>query len=622
VKLVKGYNLTNPDLPDNPWVAVLVSIVIFLVVFSLQFLIIGNLITQSWLVYLLVALVIAFGAFLLMLQVLSLRQERSNLQNSLSESEHQVLNANRRLETVFQLSQLLVESTEESEVIDLILRLSAELSGAVGASLVPLDEHGHPMTAINYGDLPAPAYESWIEYLASPSVRHRCSNCSNLETVMDSCPLLEHSFIGGLSPSPPVRVYCLPLRRGEREFGILNIYLPEGNALDSETQTFLRTLVDETSLVLEGVRIQQREINALRQLRTVHSKTDLTDLLTNLVRDIRETLTADFVLLDLPEAHLPAQKISLVVGDFDPRDRAIVDGIIQAVHSSQEPVSLGELVGEPQSAHSLRALIASPLLPPDGESLGVILAGNLRAKKFTQRQLTLLLTVAGQIALVVQNTSLMAELEYQTMLAERTRLAREIHDGLAQTLGYLKLQTAQLKNFFSRGDMERLKQGLDACHNALVDAYEDARQTIDGLRIAPSQDGLTGWLEQSAIEFQENTGLQVALEGFDEGGELAPEVQAQLIRIVQEALSNARKHAQAQRVWVSYRRNKAELILEIRDDGRGFSPEDVPGPSRHGMRGMRERADLIGAEFQVISLPGEGTTIRVCVPEIIGERKT
>jgi signal transduction histidine kinase len=109
------------------------------------------------------------------------------------------------------------------------------------------------------------------------------------------------------------------------------------------------------------------------------------------------------------------------------------------------------------------------------------------------------------------------------------------------------------------------------------------------------------------------------VEGVDEKSDLAPEVQAQLIRIVQEALSNTRKHAEAQQVWVSCHTVSGELVLEIRDDGRGFSPEDVPGPSRHGMRGMRERAELIGAEFQVISRPQEGTTVRLRLPMTIGE---
>jgi signal transduction histidine kinase len=97
--------------------------------------------------------------------------------------------------------------------------------------------------------------------------------------------------------------------------------------------------------------------------------------------------------------------------------------------------------------------------------------------------------------------------------------------------------------------------------------------------------------------------------------DLPQEVHAQLIRIFQEALSNIRKHANATQVWISYQQENQSILFEIQDDGDGFSPEDVTGTSRHGLRGMRERAELIGADFQVISRPSEGTIVRIRLPQ-------
>lgn len=97
-------------------------------------------------------------------------------------------------------------------------------------------------------------------------------------------------------------------------------------------------------------------------------------------------------------------------------------------------------------------------------------------------------------------------------------------------------------------------------------------------------------------------------------GALLPEVQVQLIRIVQEALNNVRKHAKARQVEIDCQRVGQDMVMEIRDDGGGFNVEDVPGPSQHGLRGMRERAELIGADFQVISQPEKGTTVRIRLP--------
>jgi two-component system nitrate/nitrite sensor histidine kinase NarX len=200
------------------------------------------------------------------------------------------------------------------------------------------------------------------------------------------------------------------------------------------------------------------------------------------------------------------------------------------------------------------------------------------------------------------------------MILERTRLAREIHDGLAQTLGFMKLQAAQVRNALAREDYARVKELLDAYYATLSDAYQEARLAIDGLRISTSNAALSNWLPVIAGEFQEISGLCIRVNPVDLHSELPPEVHAQLIRIVQEALSNIRKHAKANQVTINCQELENELVMEIHDDGCGFSPEDVTSPSRHGLQGMRERAELIGAEFQIISQPQQGTTVRVRLP--------
>jgi len=202
----------------------------------------------------------------------------------------------------------------------------------------------------------------------------------------------------------------------------------------------------------------------------------------------------------------------------------------------------------------------------------------------------------------------------KTLMAERTRLAREIHDGLAQTLGFLKLQNAQMQNYQNQKNDEKLKESLVQSYRVLSEAYLDARNAIDGLRISPEGHGFLKWLEQTLVEFEENSGIPATLEEYQDFSGLAPEVQAQIIRIVQEALSNVRKHASAKHVWVSLSQKDHDLVLEVRDDGCGFEPEDIPSTSRYGLQGMRERTELIGADFQVISRLDEGTIIRIRSP--------
>ncbi len=229
------------------------------------------------------------------------------------------------------------------------------------------------------------------------------------------------------------------------------------------------------------------------------------------------------------------------------------------------------------------------------------------------RQKALIDTVTTQIALLVENERRRVETEYRTVMQERVRLAREIHDSLAQTLAYLKLTSAQMQTQLTQGDLVRLAQNLQNSHDALSEAYLETRQAIDNLRFAPQQD-MVSWLGQIIHNFEQTSGLKAVTSVPAVLPQVSPEVQAQLVRIIQETLSNIRKHAQATKVWINVREWNQELLFDLGDDGVGFSAEDVPDLSRHGLRGMRERAELIGAEFQITSQPGRGTTIHIEVP--------
>ena len=581
--------------------------------------------SAAGLIYPLLALFLALAIYLGLSAGLNayarFKSEQDELTLRLKEVEKVAADANQRLASVFRLSQRFVEATDEMDVIELVLRLSVDSVGAVGASFVPLDEHSQPMASVNYGDIDTPVADAWVEYLASPAVRHRCGECQNYRSLAVSCPMLKGPVFGGPEAPDVEGLYCLPLRRGDREFGVLNLFMPKDRPLDHQSQVFLRAMVDETSLALEGVRLRRREIEALRQLQDLHQRSDLKEVLGVFLEDVRDTLQADFAMLMLQQTGGENAPVSLTSGNIPVESRPILSGLVQGVLTSEKPILLGDVSGEPGVSQQIRALMIAPLHPPDGETIGVIFVGSLRKQSFSQRQLALLRTISGQLALVIENIQSMSEIEYKTIMAERTRLAREIHDGLAQTLGFLKLQTAQMQNFLEKSEIERLQESLRTSYKILSEAYMDARHAIDGLRISPSEQGLAGWLEQTALEFQESTDLPVSLENIHESDNLAPEVQAQMIRIVQEALSNVRKHADAAAVWISFGTDGKDMILEVRDNGKGFSPEDIPGSSRYGLKGMRERTDLIGAEFQVVSLPGKGTTIRVRFPITLGETK-
>ncbi len=538
-----------------------------------------------------------------------------SLQSRLDNIEVEAANVGQRADAVLELSRKFIEATDEREVVSSLINVLMDLVGAIGASIVPLDERGQPLTAISFGEVPTPLMDSWIEYLASPEIRNQCASCQKTGTLVQNCPLVAVKVFDVPNGSPPSGIYCLHLRRGDREYGVLNLYLPKDKSIDIQTQEFLHALLGEAALVLESIRLKNREVSVLQQFR---SQTDLKTIELEFIKNVQDALKADFVLLQYKgDKDKKSQQLS--TGDIPKSSLTFVDGLIDGIQVSESPVLIGEVDGDQSVANGLHSLIAAPLALPEESALGVIVAGNFGSYKFNSRHLALLQSLAGQVSLVLRNSKYRAEMEFNTIIAERTRLAREIHDGLAQTLGFLKLQAAQMENLLAADEKERLQESLSTTYKVLSDAYLDVRQAIDGLRISPNGEGLSEWLKETCLEFEENTGLPVSFDEFPLDMDLPLEVQVQLIRIVQEALSNVRKHARASQAWVSYHQNGQDFIIEVRDDGCGFSLEEIPSVSRYGLQGMRERSELIGADFQVISKIDEGTQIRIRVPLTEGE---
>ncbi|GAB3925233.1 ATP-binding protein [Larkinella terrae] len=202
---------------------------------------------------------------------------------------------------------------------------------------------------------------------------------------------------------------------------------------------------------------------------------------------------------------------------------------------------------------------------------------------------------------------------------ERRRFARELHDGIGQMLTGLKLQAEKLKVVPFPEPKHR--QRFEELCEQIYDVIQSTRQTSHNLMPSVLGDfGLGAALQFLAEQTTRSSGIEVIFEGSDDENRLNPAVEIGLYRIAQEALNNAIKHAEAQRIRISWHHSDSKTALLIEDNGKGFSLKSPPQENRpiratHGLENMRTRARLLNGELTISSKPKKGTKVTVQLPD-------
>ncbi len=211
-------------------------------------------------------------------------------------------------------------------------------------------------------------------------------------------------------------------------------------------------------------------------------------------------------------------------------------------------------------------------------------------------------------------------LEQQRVLATLTegeRLGRELHDSLGQVLGFASLKLGATRKLVADGKLEKADDQMAALESILSGAHADVREYILNLRTAPSSDQpFLATVRHYLDGFRQNYSIQVTLNVDENLGQspFPPEAQVQVFRILQEALSNARKHGQARCVRMSFAAEEGLVRMVIQDDGQGFDVTRPAGEGHYGLRFIRERAEGLGGRLSVNSAPGQGTRVEVEIP--------
>ena len=227
----------------------------------------------------------------------------------------------------------------------------------------------------------------------------------------------------------------------------------------------------------------------------------------------------------------------------------------------------------------------------------------------------LLETLASHLAGAIEGLRAGALEREAAVAEERSLLARELHDSIAQSLSFLKIQAGLLREHLKRQDSERVDRTLSELDAGIRESLADVRELLLHFRTRTNNEDITPALRTTLTKFEHQTGLTTYLAVEGEGLPLAADVQVQVLHVVQEALSNVRKHAQAQAVWVDVQQGP-QWRFEVRDDGCGFEGDQPAADETHvGMRIMRERAERIGGVVEVASVPGSGTCVVLTLPQ-------
>jgi signal transduction histidine kinase len=353
------------------------------------------------------------------------------------------------------------------------------------------------------------------------------------------------------------------------------------------------------------------------------------DILVYIVKNIQRLLPTNFVgvaILDDKRTTLELkcyadnENVRLLANEFV----SITNPLIQEALSNSnayrsqgnEPAKLFDGVCF-CSGRSARALAVVPL-KLENVTIGVLWIANADEQQFTETDLIWLESMADQVAIAIQHGLMTSQLQSFSIVEERGRIAREMHDGLAQVLGYLNLQVQTLGSLLSQGKTEKLQSELLQMRQAIQTAHADVRENILSLRTTLAQEkGLQKAVEEYLTEFDIQTGIQMVFQYQVDGDlNLSSVAEVQLVCILQEALTNVRKHAQAKQVDVLIRKDASKgqdhIYMKVTDDGIGFMTTN--SKRNFGLQTMRERAQSVAGSLNINSEPMYGTCIECWLP--------
>lgn len=573
----RGPNLGSPDLHRLKWLGVGLPIVFLVVVECFRYFYVEeDPLQRAEHVAIAAVTAIAVVGFALLMFYLIERAQR------------QITRQNRELTAINAVSTAVQGELGVEEIIDAALHSVIETSGATEASVTVFSPEGQT--------------EGGLERKVS---------------------VAEHAPPGGTPGIAVPHLIDIPLSTGTSVVGRLRLHLREGaqepDLLASATlQNIGHQLACSIQIGQLVADLQRRRLegHALYDiLLRISNQNPLADTLSAVVRHARDLIASDEAVMCLSAGATGGLQLDGTPGSTT----TLADGMLCIC---SEP---DRFVDEPgprpacpiRSTGREKASMEVTLTSPEG-SMGELWVGRLAEVPYGGREQGFLQTLA-ELASIAITSARMRESERQgAILAERERIAREMHDSLAQVLGVTHLRLRALR---SRSELVAVPAAISELvelADLTEEAYRDVREAILGLRESSRADrgfveGLRAYLEK----FSHQSGVHATLATtLDEEPALSPRAEVQVIRVVQEALTNVRKHSGAAEAVVRISNGEDWVTFVIEDDGRGF---DLGGTllerdQGFGLHTMRERMELIGGTLSIDSAPARGTRVIARVP--------
>ena len=419
----------------------------------------------------------------------------------------------------------------------------------------------------------------------------------------------------------------IPLSTGTSVVGRMRLHMPAGagepNLLASATlQNIGHQLACSIQIgqLVADLNRRKKEGHGLYDiLLRISNQEALADTLAAVVSHARALVDGDDAAICLTEPTARSVQLSGSLAGM-----TVVGG--GAVCISSDPARFADLSGHPLTRPA-GATAETPVgveipIPSRDGILGDLWVGRSGDVPYTERDRRFLMTLAGLASIAITSARMRENERQAAIVAERERIAREMHDSLAQILGVTHLRLRAVGGWPEVERAPRVATELLDLADLTEEAYRDVREAILGLRESSRVDrGLVESLRAYLEKYSHQSGIGARLEStLDVEPSLPPRSEIQVIRVIQEALTNVRKHSGAGSAVVRLSNGGDAVTIVVEDDGRGFDlTGTLLGRDGYGLHTMRERMELIGGTLLIDSAPGAGTRVIASIPSVVGQ---